>query len=313
MRREMPCDLCGGWRSELFLHLPRHPEFRLVRCKNCKLVRLDPMPGPDQIRESYDPQYYTSLAPQGGNGHLHERFKRLAYRARCQDWASGDIWKRTSMGAARAVLGWRARRPVPPLARGRLLDVGCGNGRWAAWIRDNLPHWQVEGVEINSHAALEARRRFGLDVHIGDLEELSLPLGRYDMISFWHSLEHMPSPSAALGAAHCLLRPGGWIGVESPDIDSWEFRLAQDSWYHLDVPRHLYHLSAATLCGLIARCGFRVVHRGYVRGNVGLLSTLGRPDQALSRPLRPVASLLASTVGHLSPWAVRVYAVKPAS
>lgn len=30
-----------------------------------------------------------------------------------------------------------------------LLDVGCGNGEYIAWVRDYIPGWQTEGVEVN--------------------------------------------------------------------------------------------------------------------------------------------------------------------
>lgn len=211
------------------------------------------------------------------------------------------------MPVARSLVSWRANRPVPPLTGGRLLDVGCGTGEQAAWLRDNLPGWSVEGVEINGHAARMWRSVLGLKVYEGDLTQLGLKPSSYDMISFCHSLEHVFSPRATLREAWCLLRPGGWLGIEVPDIGSREARWAAGRWYHLVVPFHLYHFNAETLSRLVRETGFRVIAQSAVLGNAGATNFARRGRPGVRRRLE---QMVAGSAGRLSRWGLRLYAVK---
>ena len=56
---------------------------------------------------------------------------------------------------------------------GRLLDVGCGNGLFLEKMR-NLG-WEVVGVETDEKAVEVARKRFGLDIYHGTLEQVNFP------------------------------------------------------------------------------------------------------------------------------------------
>jgi SAM-dependent methyltransferase len=163
--------LCEGTKTKIFLNLPK-PLFGLVQCLNCGLVYLDPRPSPSEIGKYYSTDYYTSQAPEIAEKGLREQIKRLAHQARGQTH-DGNLLQRAKWKFLELALSWRAARGVPPRRHGRLLDVGCGNGEYAAWIRDNVSGWQAEGVEFNEHAAVQARRAFGLTVHTGNLTELN--------------------------------------------------------------------------------------------------------------------------------------------
>lgn len=312
MQEQIACDLCGRVDAQTFVMLPSEHTFGIVQCQHCGLVYLDPRPSPDEIAQYYTSDYYTSLPPRRpSNISLSTQIRRLAYKARCQCLSEETRpSERFFLSLARLTLGWRVRRRVPMRRQGRLLDVGCGNGQWLAWIRDSVPRWEVEGVEINSFAAAQARATGHLIVHVGHLESLGLPAAQYDMISFWHSLEHVSSPTATLQEVHRLLRPGGWVGIEVPNIGSWEARQAGGAWYHLDIPKHLYHFSTPTLIQILFKCGFHIMSTEPVRGHVSLTQAVR--DGVLRSPYIPyfLAHLSSMTLGRLSPWGIRVYAVK---
>jgi SAM-dependent methyltransferase len=110
---------------------------------------------------------------------------------------------------------------------------------------------------------------------------------------FWHSLEHLPNPGEAIRHAARLLAPGGTLIIAVPNNDSLQARAFGDRWLHLDLPRHLAHLSTRSLRYGLRQNGFeieRISHTrggqiviGWLQGLVGLLP--GRPDlyQALRR------------------------------
>jgi SAM-dependent methyltransferase len=308
MESNIPCDLCGGKTSKPFLKLSKD-HFALVQCETCSLVYLDPRPSPNEIGKYYTTDYYTSQAPATPQPGLRSNIKRLAYQAHSMPHDDGALerlkWKFLDIG-----LGWRAARSVPVRSKGRLLDVGCGNGEYAAWIRDNMPGWEAEGTEVNEHAAEQARRSFQLTVHTGHLNELHLAPSQFDMISFWHSLEHVFSPAAAVREAHRLLRPDGALAIEVPNIDSWEARRAGVSWYHLAVPVHLYHFSPTTLSRLVEQNGFQVLSLKHVRSNASLVEMLRAETFPVPSSLKQVAMPAAKSIGRLNAPMMRLYAVK---
>jgi SAM-dependent methyltransferase len=79
----------------------------------------------------------------------------------------------------------------------------------------------------------------------------------------WHVIEHLPDPARALAEARRLLRSGGVLLVGAPNFGSPEARLAREGWFHLDVPRHLTHPTAAWLRGALEDAGFSFREASY--------------------------------------------------
>ena len=148
-------------------------------------------------------------------------------------------------------LGW-VREARGPGAAGRLLDVGCGDGSFLRAARER--GWSVLGTEFNPRGARQA----GLEVY-ERLEEV-LPRGPFDCITLWHSLEHLKDPLAALRQLTGALAPGGVMVVAVPDADGAQARLFGAAWFHLDVPRHLFHFGRGSLTRMLERAGLQVEH-----------------------------------------------------
>jgi SAM-dependent methyltransferase len=149
----------------------------------------------------------------------------------------------------RALLG---RKP------GRVLDVGCGDGDFLAALKQR--GWEVHGVEPSPAAAALARGK-GVAVHEGELASTDFPAGSFDVVTFWHVLEHLPEPLVELAAARRLLRDDGLLVVEVPNSASVTFRLCREHWFPLSVPRHFQHFTSTTLRALLQKAGFTPVRR----------------------------------------------------
>jgi SAM-dependent methyltransferase len=168
-------------------------------------------------------------------------------------------------------------RELRDVATGRLLDVGCGKGRFLAAARD--AGWQVLGVEFSPTSAAAARLAHGVDVVSGDFLEAPLE-GDFDVITMWHVLEHLPDPAAAIGRAAELLRPGGRLVVSVPNVDSLQARLGGERWFHLDLPRHLFHFGPRSLSAMVGRAGFHVTRIGHFYPE---MEVIGLVQTALNR------------------------------
>ena len=162
---------------------------------------------------------------------------------------------------------------LPDIEPGRLLDVGSGKGRFLAAARD--AGWDVLGIEFSEGAAASSRARFDVEVVAGDFGTTALA-GPFDVITMWHTLEHLPDPRAAVERAVSLLRPGGYLIVSVPNVASVQARLGGDRWIHLDLPRHFFHFTPKALSTLLVRCGLRVERIGHFYPEmevVGLVQT----------------------------------------
>src|SRR5436853_224407 len=93
-----------------------------------------------------------------------------------------------------------------------------------------------------------------LGVDVVPVEDLAkLPAASFDVITLWHVFEHLPDPIALLREARRLLKVGGRLLIEVPNLGGWHGRLGGAAWHHLDVPRHLLHFSRKTLTSMLAR------------------------------------------------------------
>jgi SAM-dependent methyltransferase len=161
----------------------------------------------------------------------------------------------------------------------RLLDFGCGGGRFLEQMR--ALGWKVTGIDICTDAVQRLREERGLAAFAGSLPHPALRPRSFEVVTMWHSLEHVHQPRQVLRAAHDLLIPGGKLIVAVPNIDSLPFDWFGPDWYGLDLPRHLTHFSPDTLRDMLQSCGFAadpprmLRHSAWLRHSAAL--TNGRP------------------------------------
>ncbi len=156
----------------------------------------------------------------------------------------GDALLRRS----RAAMAKRIDEIAPP---GEVLDVGAGEGTLIDALGDRGR--SARGLERQSdHPSIE-------NSEIGEVE------GEFSAVVFWHSLEHFGNPAEMVAEAARLLRTGGKIVIAVPDYGSRQAKLIGDDWLHLDLPRHLVHLTGDSLTGGLERVGFRVTEVSPVR------------------------------------------------
>lgn len=212
-------------------------EFEVSRCERCGIARTLPEPAADRMAVYYPAAYYGAASAR--------RFP-LAVES-----------------LQRALYGARARGVERLAGRpGRVLDVGCGRGFLLDAFRRR--GWQVQGTELDDRSATHARDVLGIPVHVGPAEQWPWPEGHFDAVVFWHVLEHLVEPHDAIERARRLLRPGGVLMVGVPNFASPEARLARAGWFHLDVPRHVVHLTPRWLSEAVGAAGFDVRRRSFL-------------------------------------------------
>jgi len=114
--------------------------------------------------------------------------------------------------------------------QGTLLDVGCGEGQF---LRSLPPTIHATGIDLN--ISPDSRLSFIKN----DFIKYKFSQ-KYDVITFWHSLEHFPDPQKTINKAVKMLNNNGQIIISIPNTNSLAFKLGKENWYHLDSPRHLF-------------------------------------------------------------------------
>jgi len=234
------CDLCGDSEAHpLYTNadwrLPGLDAFALVQCARCGLIYLNPRPTPQAIGAFY-PQEYAPFRPAIED----------------ERWALMRWMRRRKMQRRRALV-----ERYSGLRRGRVLDVGCATGLFLHEMA--LGGWEAFGVELTPSAADYARKRFGLEIFTGQLEEAAFPAEAFDAVTFWDVLEHTFSPRRTLERSAALLKPGGLVAINIPNWESFERRIFGGQWIGLDPPRHLYVFPRRALTALLEQSGFEVV------------------------------------------------------
>lgn len=203
---------------------------QLVTCGQCGLGRLHPLPTADEIRSFYPDEVY---------GVTGEKFESLV----------------------ESLVRWVASRQARFLSRGlnagaRVLDVGCGRGVVLGSLADR--GLEVHGTDISEAAVQGADQRAKIRI-VPRLADASYPNGFFDRVILWHVLEHLPDPRETLTEIHRVLKPGGRVVVAVPNFSSLQARWAGPAWFHLDLPRHLFHFPVESLRCLLTDCGFDVL------------------------------------------------------
>lgn len=232
---ERACPLCGAPTASPVMETSARSAdglpYRVVACEACGLRYTRPLPSAAELQALYQPGYHAKLSTRV----LSRDFARVLLQ-RC--------------------VMWERRRFIAALPRGRVLDVGCGNGTFLAGLQAR--GWAVQGTDT-SPIACEIARGKGIPVHHGELGGAGFATGSFDVVTLWHVLEHVPEPLAELREIRRILRPEGRLVVEVPDGDSRTLRLTGERWFPLDVPRHLQHFTRDTLGRTLERAGFEVV------------------------------------------------------
>ena len=236
-------------------------EWSMYQCDSCTSAYLDPRPTPETIGLAYQ-GYFTHDQISGFSslslaGKLRRMFAN-GYRNHCygtQDKPASllGMLATSIMPTNKAIIDAGMRHLPKAMPGQRLLDLGCGNSMFLSRARS--AGWDVVGVDFDSKAVESARSR-GLDVRLGGVDVLDPAGEQFDVITLAHVIEHVHRPMDVLRACYNLLKPGGFVWIETPNIGSEGYRLFGGDWRGLEPPRHLVLFSFESLCSSLSAAGF---------------------------------------------------------
>jgi len=221
------CVLCGAVRCKLFLTID---EYQLFRCRECQLVFVYPQPPKSKLEQLRADLY-------GSNGYREMYF------------SSSDRLRRRFGRCLKEIAKYKTN--------GKLLDVGCSYGFFLEMAAGT---WEAYGVESCEESADYARQQLGLNVSAGTLDSAKLPDRFFDVITMWDVLEHQSSVKGMMQEVARILKDGGLLFIQCPNIDSLMAKLTRyKGWGWLCVPDHLVHFSPQSLIDLLQRSDLEVM------------------------------------------------------
>lgn len=239
--RNVKCNICGKDDYEIYIesepleNQDNSKKFsttsnfvgkeRIVKCKNCGLIYVNPQIDREEIIEGY------SSADE--STYVNEKDSRIETFKKCLE----EIEK---------------YQKTP----GTLLDVGCAAGLFLEVA--SKKGWKVDGVEPNRWLADWGNKNLGLNIKSAPFEECGFKDGSYDVVTFWDVLEHLADPKKSLIESARILRRGGYLVINYPDIGSWLARLFGKKWWFI-LSVHLYYFTPVTIRRILEESGYEVV------------------------------------------------------
>ncbi|MBW2149971.1 MAG: class I SAM-dependent methyltransferase [Deltaproteobacteria bacterium] len=289
-KKEIPiiCLMCGNLvaikKEGLYdIHFGVPNLFDIACCPSCGFEQTTPQPTPQELKQFYE-EYYNF---GGERGTVYTRLREWFFSSffyRLWLYIDGDV-------SFHGIKG-----------EGRLLDVGCNEGRGLQIYQKN--GFDAEGLEINENAAKVAREK-GFTVHICLIEDFQ-PKVPYDVVVLSNVLEHVFNPKEVIYNIRRVLKPGGELWISCPNTKSWFGLVFGRKWVNWHVPFHISHFSEFILCQLLEDAGFRVIKSKSETPSLiiaqsiicSLFSIRGRPTVQIRNPflIGPLMLLVRATL-----------------
>jgi 2-polyprenyl-3-methyl-5-hydroxy-6-metoxy-1,4-benzoquinol methylase len=159
--------------------------FSVVRCKKCKLVRLDYSTTQECIEKIYPKEYFKQP-------NIISRFVKFIL-------------------IKKEVMRWKKILT----SQSKILEIGCGSGELLNCFY-KIGKFDVVGIEQNEYICKFAKEKYGLEIINADIEEYDLGEKEYDLVLMQHVLEHLKDPISVIRKIHKSLKENGYLVIWIP-------------------------------------------------------------------------------------------------
>lgn len=247
MVKKRICSLCS--KKDNFKLKYILPNFNIVQCKNCGLLTRDVIFNRKEIEKLYSQDYFCKVQKDYFSAGMSQE---LTSSLRFEDFE--DRLKKI--------------KKATKLKKGKIIDIGCATGVFLKIAKDN--GWQPFGVEVSEYATKFTKKKFNIKVICGELQDARFKNDYFDVATGWDLIEHVEDPSLLMKEIRRVLKPNGFVALQTTMTDSLLFEIA-DILYKVTFGRvstlariaypihHSNHFSRDTLKKLFEENGFKVI------------------------------------------------------
>lgn len=269
------CNFCGSKLYSIFLISPKAKDHNnrlfsttsqavagetVVRCISCGLIYVNPRPKKSKILTDY------SKAKE--DIYINEKEARM----------------KTFKNSLKIIQKYKKT--------GVLLDVGCAAGFFLKVVQRQ--GFEVYGIEPNKWLADWGRKNLKLNIASKSFEESDFPKDFFDVVTFWDVLEHTINPLETLEKTNRVLKKGGILMLNYPDINSLPAKIFGKHWWFI-ISNHLFYFTPDTISKMLKKTGFEIIenHVHFQKLSVAyLLTRLGRYNINLAKKLSDFSLIL---------------------
>lgn len=247
--RDAACDLCGAHEVQLLATRDRRgAALRTVVCTRCGLISHESIPSDDELAH-----YYAHEYRQDYHGERRPSARRIL-----------RAWN----------VGQSIYRRVRPFVRpgDRVFEVGAGLGCTVKAFE--LGGFDAAGIEPGLEFQGFSRQVLHARIENARLEDVA-PCPAFDFVLLVHVIEHFAHPTQALRRIGRLLRTGGRLYVECPNVYA-PFAPPGQLFHYA----HIHNFTPWTLPMLAEKCGFQLVQQLSRRDDGRLMFVLQKADTA---------------------------------
>ena len=210
-------------------------KFTIVSCETCNFTFTNPRPKDESLGKYYKSDMYIS----------HTNNTKGLFNWMYQTVRNYAIGKKVTLLKSVKKSGTH-------------LDIGCGTGEFLNACKD--AGFGTEGIEPSELARKQAIENFNLSVSENtNLEQFQN--NKFDSISMWHVLEHVPNLNETITQFDRVLNANGKVIIAVPNHKSWDANYYKEYWAAWDIPIHLWHFSKETIEQLFNNHGFTLIKK----------------------------------------------------
>lgn len=230
---KVDCIICSSKKSELIINVTDRLSkekklYNIVKCKNCSFIFLNPRYNSMEIKPFYDAKAYDP----------HRKTFESIYTVLYSFVQYFTMY-------------WKYRIIRRYFSKGSVLDIGGGNGKFVQFM--NGKGWQA--TLQDSYAPIK-----NINKKYNFVKELSeLKNKKFDLITLWHSIEHIHDQDILFKNIEDLLNKNGILMIAAPNIHAIEKKYFKENWVAYDAPRHLYHFDLQTINKLCNNKNFKII------------------------------------------------------
>lgn len=254
------CNLCGSQEFELFKSELRDEKtrFKVFRCRNCDHVQLLPRPTEDEDKEFYDKNL------QDKNRQKEIDYEKLRINNRFDTVRHVKLIKELFQNTNCSIL-----------------DVGAGYGFFVNELY-NSGYKNVTGIEISDERRNIANNHSSVQIINFDVNNPDRNIGRFDVVTLFHVLEHMSDPIMFLTKIRNLVNTKGVLICEVPNVKEMLLDNCEEYNNFYWIRAHVNYFSRETLLDCFRKALFENVEMKFEQryGLINLCNwlTAGKPQ-----------------------------------
>jgi SAM-dependent methyltransferase len=254
----MPCQICGNNYGNVEYKVREmmfgfRDVFCYTQCSVCGCLQINLIPS--DMSKYYPPNYYSYRAASYPKKKWIRRIACFYYQHLLKNgfpflWPLDEI----TPGPPQV---FKALSRVNIDKQSRILDVGCGGGE-VLWLLKEFGYKNVLGVD--PYLDKDIVYPNGLNIRKCGVDQVT---GRWDIVMFNHSFEHMDKPLETLEQIFDRLAENGICIIRIPVVDSYAWIRYKECWADLDAPRHFFLHTKASMDCLAKQTGLHVAKVKY--------------------------------------------------